>query len=481
MTEAGGERTDPGPLSSGTGSRSESDRRKSVEDAAERYLDKLQRGDDTGAEPADAADPEIARALARRLRVIERLHRAGQALSTHGASATRRRLRCPHCGHLLTLPTDEGAPSASGSSVGAAARDVVCPSCGSSFHVSEEPSPRRALEDLPRAVGRFTVKQLLGRGAFGNVYKALDEELDRSVAVKVPRAGYFGAKEDEERFLREARSAARLRHPGIVAVHEIGNDRGVPYIVSEFVESRTLAELIAESRPGFRESAALTASIAEALDFAHAQGVVHRDIKPGNLLIDRAGQPHISDFGLARRGDEDVTVTIDGQILGTPAYMSPEQALGDTAKVGPRSDQYSLGVVLYELLTGERPFRGSKSMLLEQVIRDEPRTSAAAQRSHPAGPRDHLPQSSRQGPRRSLCIRARIRRRSAPPPARRAHRGARRLPARARGAMVAAQSFDGESLLRARGAARRGGRHHERPRSPPSARARRRAGSAVAP
>jgi len=393
MTEAGGERTDPSPLSSGTGSRSESDWRKSVEDAAERYLDKLQRGDDTGGEPADASDPEIALALARRLRVIERLHRAGQALSTHGASATRRRLRCPHCGHLLTLPTDEGAPSASGSSVGAAARDVVCPSCGSSFHVSEEPSPRRALEDLPRTVGRFTVKQLLGRGAFGNVYKALDEELDRSVAVKVPRAGYFGAKEDEERFLREARSAARLRHPGIVAVHEIGNDRGVPYIVSEFVESRTLAELIAESRPGFRESAALTASIAEALDFAHAQGVVHRDIKPGNLLIDRAGQPHISDFGLARRGDEDVTVTIDGQILGTPAYMSPEQALGDTAKVGPRSDQYSLGVVLYELLTGERPFRGSKSMLLEQVIRDEPRP--------PRRLNDHIPQDLE-----TICLKA---------------------------------------------------------------------------
>src|SRR5262249_20195516 len=127
------------------------------------------------------------------------------------------------------------------------------------------------------------------------------------------------------------------------------------------------------SRPSYREAAELLAQLADALDYAHRQRVIHRDIKPGNILLDRAGRPHLTDFGLARRDEGEITVTLQGQVLGTPAYMSPEQAAGEAHRLDGRSDVYSLGVVLYELLTGELPFRGNKRMLLHQVLHDEPR------------------------------------------------------------------------------------------------------------
>jgi tetratricopeptide (TPR) repeat protein len=227
---------------------------------------------------------------------------------------------------------------------------------------------------LPIRVGRFEVLALLGQGGFGSVYKARDPELDRVVAIKVPRPGAFGSSGDAERFLREARSAARLRHPGIVPVHEIGHERGLPYIVADFIDGTTLNDHMAHGPLGFRESALLVAQLAEALDFAHRHQVIHRDIKPGNVLLDRTGRPHLTDFGLARRNDErEITLTMDGQIVGTPAYMAPEQAAGDLARVDSRSDVYSLGVVLYELLTGGLPFRGTMRMLLHQVQHEEPR------------------------------------------------------------------------------------------------------------
>ena len=242
------------------------------------------------------------------------------------------------------------------------------------------------------AIGRFQILELLGRGAFGEVYKARDPQLDRFVAVKIPRAEYFTTPEEGHRFLREARSAAGLRHPGIVQVHEIAHQGNLPYIVSDYIEGLTLADLISGGRPAFRESAELVAQLADALDYAHRQKVIHRDIKPSNILsfppLGRGGQggslgqtssataqftPYLTDFGLARRDEGEITVTIDGQVLGTPAYMSPEQAAGDHAKVDGRSDVYSLGVVLYELLSGELPFRGNRRMLLHQVLNDEPR------------------------------------------------------------------------------------------------------------
>jgi eukaryotic-like serine/threonine-protein kinase len=225
----------------------------------------------------------------------------------------------------------------------------------------------------PRRLGRFELLEEVGSGSFGHVFRARDTELDRTVAIKVPRAGRLASQEEVDRFLREARSAAQLKHPGIVSVYESGQaDDGTCYLVEEFVPGTTLAQRQGAGRLTFRESAELVAQAADALDYAHRHGVVHRDIKPSNILLDSDGRPHLMDFGLAKRDTGEATMTLEGQVLGTPAYMSPEQAGGESHSVDARSDIYSLGVVLYELLTGERPFRGERRMLLLQVLQDDP-------------------------------------------------------------------------------------------------------------
>ena len=232
----------------------------------------------------------------------------------------------------------------------------------------------RRLGDGPVLIGRFELESELGVGSFGYVFRARDTELDRTVALKVQRAGSIASDEDVERFLREARSAAQLTHPGVVSLYETGTtEDGVCYLVTEFVEGETLEACQQERRLSWEEIARTGAELAEALDYAHGQGVVHRDIKPSNVLIDPAGKPHIMDFGLARRDTGDATLTSDGRVVGTPAYMSPEQARGESHTVDARSDLYSLGVILYELLTGERPFQGNRRMLLLQVLEADPR------------------------------------------------------------------------------------------------------------
>jgi eukaryotic-like serine/threonine-protein kinase len=221
-------------------------------------------------------------------------------------------------------------------------------------------------------IGRYRRVRLLGEGTFGLVWLGFDEELQRQVAIKVPKPERFQEPEDAEEYLAEARKVASLDHPHIVPVYDVGRTSdGSVYVVSKFVEGCTLAEKIERDRPTCEAAATLIATVAEALHHAHHKRLIHRDIKPANILIeDCTGTPYVADFGLAISEDDYLR---HGRFAGTPAYMSPEQARGEGHRLDGRSDIFSTGVVLYELLTGKRPFRGrSATELFHQAITVDP-------------------------------------------------------------------------------------------------------------
>jgi WD40 repeat protein len=238
-----------------------------------------------------------------------------------------------------------------------------------------------------RSFDDFEALEEIGRGGMGVVYRARQRRLNRVVALKMILAGEFATPNAVQRFCDEAKNVARLDHPHIVPVHEVGEHNGLPYFSMKYVEGGSLARRLNQGPPlEPRELAALMAKVARAVHHAHQRGILHRDIKPGNILLDAAGEPYVTDFGLARQVEEATAHTLSGAVVGTPSYMAPEQAQGHSRRLTTAADVYGLGAVLYELLTGKPPFRGDNPLeTLQQVLTREP---AAPSRLRSGLPRD---------------------------------------------------------------------------------------------
>ena len=293
-------------------------------------------------------------------------------------------VRCPECESEISVSRSQEGNS------------VACLSCGKSFLLQKRRAAGKSSSksgSLPGSTskqnnltkfGRFELHQVVGEGAFGRVYRAFDPQLERFVALKIPT---FPTTDLQRvaRFLDEAKTAGRLRHPNIVPTFESGKQGQQLYIVSQYIDGHTLSQHQNENELDIAQTALMVETIANALHYAHGQGIVHRDIKPDNIMIDREGQPQVMDFGLAKRMDRP-NLTRAGKIIGTPAYMSPEQARGEVA-VSASSDQYSLGAVFYELLTGQRPFDGDYRAVIVNVS-DESKLPPSPRSINPFIPRD---------------------------------------------------------------------------------------------
>ena len=278
---------------------------------------------------------------------------------------------CPHCNNAIEIVAEEST------------EDVVCPGCKSKVSVLDFLSAHPDMEQtntftsehfspiVGASVSHFRLVEKLGRGGFGTVFKAYDKRLERHVALKIPRVERM-SRWQAENFIHEAQSAAQLQDPNIVSVYEVGRDAERIFIVSELIDGQTLDEWLKEKTRTEFEMASMMATIARSLHRAHQKKIVHRDLKPKNVIVDKEGCPHVTDFGLAKRENpEEMTITTKGSIIGTPAYMSPEQALGKADEADCRTDVYSMGVMLYEFLTERRPYRGESDILTEEIIRGD--------------------------------------------------------------------------------------------------------------
>ncbi len=275
-------------------------------------------------------------------------------------------------------PAEPGAwagpsSSASGSLLGQLGRATGGPQAPPPSDAAPESIP----VDLPKQFGRYRILEQLGKGAMGSIYLAQDTQLGRRVALKVPHLRGDGAAPDVnslERFYHEARAAAALDHPNLCPVYDVGQIDGIPYLSMAYIKGRPLSKYIRRDRPmPQRRVASMVRKLAQALEEAHYNGVVHRDLKPSNIMVNDRGDLIIVDFGLVWRiGARSERLTRVGLVVGTPMYMSPEQASGKVEDIGPGCDIYSLGVILYELLTGHPPFEGSEAIVLGQVLFVEP-------------------------------------------------------------------------------------------------------------
>src|SRR5437016_6124574 len=236
--------------------------------------------------------------------------------------------------------------------------------------------PTSGVKDAVRAatmlgeLGDYELLEEVGRGGQGVVFRARQKSLNRVVALKVISLGQWASKAHLKRFRLEAEAAARLEHPGIVPIHEVGERDGQCYFSMKFVEGGQLDEVVRRTPMSIRQAVELIAKVVRTVHHAHEHGILHRDIKPGNILLDAKGEPHLTDFGLARLVESESTVTRTLDVLGTPSYMTPEQAVGNNAAVSNVTDVYGLGAVFYQLLTGQPPFAGGTTYETIKLLLD---------------------------------------------------------------------------------------------------------------
>jgi tRNA A-37 threonylcarbamoyl transferase component Bud32 len=278
---------------------------------------------------------------------------------------------CPQCGQLIAGGVKGLCPNCL-AMVAFAEDESSAPTLASGAGDPARPAGRVLLTPAVKYLGDYELLEEVARGGMGVVFKARQKSLNRIVAVKMILGGQLATEADVKRFRTEAEAAANLKHPNIVAIHETGEHEGKHYFSMDFVEGRNLAQALKDGPLPAHQAAALLKTLAEAVHYAHQRGTLHRDLKPQNVLLDAEGRPHITDFGLAKQMTAQSDLTQEGSVMGSPSYMPPEQATGRQAEVGPASDVYSPGAILYQMLTGKAPFVGATMVeTLRQVIEKE--------------------------------------------------------------------------------------------------------------